>query len=206
MSILKHTTWNQYLVDSIHQMIRLSIILIFCCASFVGLAQTGKKISQDSLYSTNLEWSKITHNEYSLDHPKEWTVDTSGTMGLALILLSPLEIAEDQFRENVNLTLEVLADSTLTLTEYIEFSKDQILQYITDAVIISTEENLDSTPPFQQMTFTGRQGVFDLYFTQRYFLINNTVYVLTMTTRITTQEKYKWYISPIFDSFQVEIK
>lgn len=164
----------------------------------------GKNSNQaDSLYSANIEWSELKYKSYSIERPVEWKIDTSGSMGLELILMSPMEIQEDQFMENVNLATEVVPDSTITLEEYVGFSTEQILSYITDSEILSSKKSTAEDLPHHQIEFTGRQGIFDLYFTQRYYLINHTAYILTMTTRESTQNKYKWYIAPIFDSFQI---
>jgi len=180
-------------------MYKFIYILIFTSCFLSIQAQEGSII--DSTQGSSVKWNELDYREFTIKHPSDWTIDTSGTMGLNLIILSPLEIPEDQFRENLNFVLQQDLDSSMTLEQFVELSETQILQMITAAEIISSQKNSTTTPPHHDIVFKGTQGIYDLKFVQRYILIDSKAYVLTFTAQQSNFNNYEQYILSMLDSF-----
>ena len=136
-------------------------------------------------------WQVIDMGKIAMQYPGDWNVDQSGLMGTKLILMSPMEGLDDNFRENVNLVVQDLSQQKMSLEQFTELSITQIKSLITDANIISSQRFTNNSLQFQKLVYTGKQGVFDLRFEQNYWVINDSAYILTFTSAIDKYEQYK---------------
>jgi hypothetical protein len=59
--------------------------------------------------SSSSEFTDFAERNYKLQYPASWTLDTSKSIGPAKFFFSPLENAEDKFRENVNVLIQDLS-------------------------------------------------------------------------------------------------
>jgi hypothetical protein len=150
------------------------------------------------------DWKTLDEKEYSISYPADWSLDQSGTMGMSFALLSPLEDNEDTFRENVNLMMQDISHHKLDLNTYTNLSIEQIGTYITDSKILSSERMKKDGLEYQQIIYTGKQGLFYLTFEQRYWVVNGKAYVLTLTTEEDKFEAFKATGSKVLDSFQIK--
>jgi len=151
--------------------------------------------------TSSVDW--ITHktDDYTLSHPSDWNLDESKLMGTQFILFAPLKGAEDQFRENMNLIIEDVSSYGISLDDYIKISEKQLAQMITDMNPIKSERKEREGIPYQEVEYTGKQGVFDLHFIQHYIMVNGMMYVLTFTTEDKEFESYVADGKRILDSF-----
>ena len=66
------------------------------------------------------EWKSITDNDFTIEYPDNWELNRTGQMGTKFILFSKLSNLTDKFRENVNLIMQDLTGSNITLDKYVE--------------------------------------------------------------------------------------
>ena len=126
-------------------------------------------------------WEVLKENNYEIQYPASWDLSTDAQMGTSFILLSPVDGAEDQFRENVNLIIQDLSEYDISLSEYTEISVNQIKTMITDGRLTSSDLLQQEEFEYQRVVYTGKQGIYDLKFEQFYILRNKKAYILTFT-------------------------
>ena len=171
------------------KMILLGVITSFMTILVCG--QTDKNIKT------------LNENGYSVQYPDSWDLDKSGKMGTSFILFSKPSSSQDQFRENVNLIVQDLSGQSINLDKYVEISEGQIKTMITNGNIISSKRIKSSGVEFQDVIFTGRQGIYDLKFEQYYWISKQKAYVLTLTCEINEFEYYKMTGQKILNSFKL---
>ncbi|MCV6628257.1 MAG: hypothetical protein OIF50_00200 [Flavobacteriaceae bacterium] len=153
-----------------------------------------------SILAQDANWKNLSKKGYSISHPANWTVDTSGTMGTTFSIKSGLE-ANDDFQENINLVLQDLsAYDGLDLNRYVEISLGQIKNMIKDGDLKSNERKGD----FQEMVYLFQQGKNHLTVKQRLWVKNQKAYVLTFTAKADAYEKYLKTAEKIMKSFTIK--
>ncbi len=153
--------------------------------------------------STDEDWTSFSDKNYSIEYPKDWTLDNSGQMGASFFLFSPLASEDDQFRENVNLLIQDLNGLNVDLDQYVEISEKQVSTLITDSEIILSERNSKDILQFHKIIYTGKQGVFDLTYEQYYWVVNEQAFVLSLTCKKSEFENFKMVGEKILDSFKL---
>lgn len=148
-------------------------------------------------------WKVLKGENYWMIHPEEWELNTSGQMGTAYALLSPISSSEDKFRENLNFMIQDLSGSNMSLEKYTEISKEQVKTLLTGAKIIESTLISGNTRNYQKTIFTGKQGVFNLIFEQHYWVEDEKAFVLTFTCEENQYEVYKIIGDKMLNSFQL---
>ncbi len=149
-------------------------------------------------------WTSLSEDNYSINYPKDWDMNKSGFMGTKFVLLSPLASAQDQFRENVNLVEQDLTGRNINLDQYVEISKSQLKNFVTDGCLIESKRMTSETLDYQKIIYTGTQGVFKLKFEQYYCIVDKKVYVLTFTCEDHEFDNYKTVGEGILNSFNLK--
>lgn len=161
-------------------------------------------------------WKTLARENYTIHYPDSLEVDESGKLGVRFFLYFPQESPKDRFRENINLTLEDLQGYDMSLEQYAEASKQQILNYMPKAKILESSTETDGTGnKYHRLIFEGAQGVasgtdgtytprFDLTFVQHYRVVDGKAYVLTLTTERHRFADYQKTGEQIMHTFQVE--
>lgn len=140
--------------------------------------------------------------DYLLSYPSTWHLDQSGQMGTKFILFTGKTSAG--FRDNLNLIVQDLKGSGLDLDKYVNLSEGQVKAMIGNSQIVESQRKKNRTTEFQEVIFTGDQGVFHLQWRQRYWVKGERVFILTFTA---SQETYADYIqvnNKVFDSFNIK--
>lgn len=160
------------------------------------------------LLSQNIEndenWKKHSNKNYSINYPSEWTLNTSGQMGSEFILFANPDADADKFQENVNLIIQDVAGYGLDLAKFTDLSITQIKTMIADSKIMSQDKMNQNGKEFMKLNYTGKQGIFDLYFFQYYWVENEKAYILTFTAENEKLSDYQEIASKIMDSFRLE--
>lgn len=142
-------------------------------------------------------------NNVTLSYPSSWKVDETGTYGPKLFLFSPLKEG-DAFSENVNLVLEGLKDSGISLDKYYELAKEAIKKLMTNYKQISSRKLKDANGDYYQFEYTSDQGDYHLYIIQRVWLVNNVAYILTSAAEQTQIEQYRNTFTEIAKTFRIK--
>ena len=139
---------------------------------------------------------------YSIKFPSNWE-RKDGFMGCDLMALSPAEGANDNFRENANITLENLP-SRISLEKYAELSRENMKKLLSDFEIIEeTEANLNGHT-FKRFVSTYRMGEIDikavLYLTTK----DKAGYNITFSASPETYDSYIDEFESIAKTFRFE--
>jgi hypothetical protein len=149
-------------------------------------------------------WKTFDQPTYSISYPATWELNESKQMGSSFMLFSPIESAEDRFRENVNLLIQDISVHHLDLDQYTKISVEQIKSMITDAEMIEMQHVTTKTPNFYKLVYTGKQGTYLLKFIQYYFVIENQAYVLSFSATQNSYDKFKEIGESILNSFRIK--
>ena len=164
----------------------------FAASSTSSPAQTtthGIEAPTDSI-SVDADWQTLATATFTVGYPTEWTVDTSAAMGPTFILLSPQASPDDAFRDNVNLLVQDLTGTGVTLDQFVDLSTSQVKTMIPDGAILTSERVSDGERPSHHMAFAGTQDPYRLRFDQYYWVFGERAYILTFTAETDTYEDY----------------
>ena len=166
---------------------QLLITLLFIYATAAANAQ-------------DVETKTISNSEYQIEYPTTWIYENSGTGGSKFLIVSPKDGANDRFRENVNLIVQDLSASPMTLDEFTELSLSQYA-----SLGVEVLENKRTANPLRQMLVINMdQSGYELKLLQYYWIVNDQAYVLTLTCLKNDQERYWKDGQKIMDSFKIK--
>jgi len=154
----------------------------------------------------NKNWGLFEGENFTIEYPIEWELNSSGLMGTTFILFSQLTSESDQFKENVNLMIQDLGGENISLNKYVEFSENQIKVLATDGVMITSKRERKNELEFHKLIYTSRQGIFELKYEQYCWIYNHKAYVLTFTSEINSFNDFKKIGEKILNSFEFLIK
>lgn len=140
-------------------------------------------------------------DNYSIDYPESWDLDTSGQHNTTFLIFSNAGII-DGFRENVNLVIQNSPNQDLILSQFAELTEKD-LKSIPKSKIIKSEIGQKNGKEFYELVWKGFVANNDLHFKQYYFTDNNKAYILTFTALQDTYEEFEKVGSKILDSFKL---
>ena len=173
-----------------------SLILIAATILVQAQENTNQKTEAQS------KWKTLEDKEVSIQYPADWELNQTGQYNTKFIILSPLEAADDDFRENINLLVQSLAGAGLNLDKYVELSEGQVKTMIPNSKLIESKRVKNGSSEFHRMEFLGDQGIYNLRLIQYYWIKNETAYVLTLTCEQTRFDAFKQIGEQILNSFK----
>ncbi len=171
-------------------------LLAFC----VSLMIVAPGFSQKSSSS---EFTDFSEKNYKLQYPASWTLDTSKSIGPAIFFFSPLENAEDKFRENVNVLIQDLRGEDINLSRYKEITDKQVNDLATDGEILESSISRKNGQEFYRITYVMSQGKFRVKITSVCLIQNEKAYLSTFTAEVDKYDAYKKMAEQILASFKV---
>jgi len=147
-------------------------------------------------------WILMDQSDFALSYPAIWSLDQSGQAGTKFILF--IGQNNSGFRDNVNLIIQDLKGLGFDLDKYVTLSEGQVKTMITNSQVIESKRIKSELGEFQEVIFTGDQGVFHLKWRQRYWVKGEKAFVLTLTTSQTTYEQCTQVSQKLFDSVQLK--
>ena len=158
--------------------------LVFITLSFVlfGISSCTDSAAKVEPVVIPTDWNTHNSKEYSIQYPKDWSLDQTGAMGTNFVLFAPLSTTQDPFKENINLITQNLAGQEIDLQEYTDASEVQIKKALTKCKIVSSELQSLNGIEYSKLIYTGTQGAFDLQYEQFYWIKNEMAYIVTFTT------------------------
>jgi hypothetical protein len=85
--------------------------------------------------ATKMKFSK---DNFEIQYPKTWRLDTSKMMGTEFFLFSPLENEADKFSENINGMIQNLRGQKIDLEKYKQITDAQLTTMLTDAKVFES--------------------------------------------------------------------
>lgn len=129
-------------------------------------------------------------NQVSIEYPADWEVRTD-VPGVSFAILSPLDGDGDTFAENVNLVVQDLQGQAIDLAQYVELSKQQLPQVITDYEFVDEETTTaENGLELTILDYTGTQGQNELYWRQVIAINGSKAYVITCSAAETDFDKF----------------
>ncbi len=150
------------------------------------------------------KWNTLAQANYTIQYPGNWEVDKSGQLSTSFMMFSPLESAQDKFRENVNLLIQDLTGKNIDLNKFTQISEEQIKTLMKNSKIIESKRLKNGTQEFHKIIYKGQQQNYDLEFEQYYWVIKNSAYILTFTAEQGRFENYKATREKIMSSFKLK--
>jgi hypothetical protein len=147
-------------------------------------------------------WTVIDQSDFALSYPASWSLDQSGRSGTKFILFTGQN--NSGFADNLNLIIQDLKGSGFDLDKYVTLSEGQVKTAITNSQITESKRQKSELGEFQEVIFTGEQGVFHLKWRQRYWVKGEKAFVLTFTASQATYGNYIDVNQKLFDSFKVK--
>ncbi|MEM9982873.1 MAG: hypothetical protein AAF734_10275 [Bacteroidota bacterium] len=148
-------------------------------------------------------WETLSKEDYTIQYPDSLEIDQAGQMGVKFILFTSPISPQDQFRENINLVIEDLAGKNVDLDKYVEISESQVKSMITNGKLIDSER-MTEEKAFHKLVYTGKQGLFDLKWQQRYWVQNEKAYILTLTCEESQYDEYRALGEKIMQTFEMK--
>ncbi|MDG0812547.1 PsbP-related protein [Cohnella rhizosphaerae] len=139
---------------------------------------------------------------YSIQYPKDWTVQTD-IQGVSAAFLSPADGDSDPFKENVTLVVQELGGAaTGSLDQYAAETQKALEKMITNFKLVSSEKS-DADHAFF-LEYTGTQGQFDLHWQQAAIIDDDKAYIVTYTAEPGNVEKYQDTVGEMIDTLSYE--
>lgn len=157
------------------------LFIVFTCLCFAQ--NTNKKYKKDN---------------YSIEYPNNWSLDTSGQMNTVFILFSAPKKGR-VFKENINLVIQDVKDQGMTIASYGQITEDQIKKEVPGSEIF--ESFFDKEKNRYLMVWSGNIGNGPSKVKQYFFLKEGKVYILTLATLPETYNDYIDIGSEILNSF-----
>lgn len=129
------------------------------------------------------------NNQFSINPPSGWTVDSSGAYGTAVILYGPVD---SNFRINMNILVQA---TTMSLSAYVSSAKSQLAASLTNYALVSEGSTTIGGVAAYQLVNTFTQGSYNIKDSQYILVQNQKAYIITSTA---LQSNYATY-QPSFD-------
>ncbi|SEC86729.1 hypothetical protein SAMN04489761_3815 [Tenacibaculum sp. MAR_2009_124] len=155
-----------------------------------------------SIYAQK-DWKQHSRDNYEISYPKEWKLDTSGQMNSSFILFSEGKAA-DSFNENINMVIQDLSLQGIDLDAFFDISKKQINNDVQDGRMIYSRKEKRNNLEYYTTVWEAKMGKAFLKFKQHYYMKNDMVYILTLTTLPDTFIDYEAIADEILKSFKLK--
>jgi hypothetical protein len=142
-------------------------------------------------------------NNYKIQYPEVWRLDTSRLMGTELFIFAPLENSTDQFSENVNLLIQDLTGKNIDLQKYKEITDKQLTDMATDGKSIESAVVKKDNQSYYKTTYTMTQGKLKLKISSICFIKREKAYLVTFSAEADKYEQYRKAGEGILGSFGV---
>lgn len=154
-------------------------------------------------FAQNKGYSTLKTADYTIDYPKLWTVDQSGTMGTEFFIYDEPNYKNDLFSENINLMLDDKLSDTVTLESYGNYNLELLPKYIQDYKFISSGLAHQNGTDVFKVEYTGSSGTFKLHFMQVMAFKGDVIYLVTFTMEQNQVEVYESTAETILESFKI---
>lgn len=181
---------------------RMKRLNLTCIALLFSVVVLGQHMEKKSTEIPN-GWKPFKGENFWMIYPEDWELNESGQMGTTFVILSPLSSEQDQFRENVNLLVQDLKGYNISLAQFATVSEEQVRSIVPEGKLIRSERISGNTLDFHKMTYTGKQGTFDMIFEQYFWVENEKAYILSFSSEQLQYDVYKAVGMRMLNSFQL---
>lgn len=155
---------------------------------------------EDTTRTEGLKTMKI--NEFTVEYPVTWAVDTSENSGMEFMILSPFSDDEDYYHDFVNLAVLPMYGLGKTLDSYVAEVIRDIPFFYEKAVITKNTKATKAGKPCYILTYAGLLNTFPIAMHQYIWFEGEKTYTLTYTAEQGSFEKWFSEAEKIMDSVQ----
>jgi len=130
---------------------------------------------------------------FSIKYPSTWEKKEK-LRDFIVVFLAPLENESDKFRENLSLMVSNLFMQTMDLSDYVNFSIDQLREAILDFRLFEKTQTKISKIPAYKIVYSGKRKQMNIKIMQHYAIKRNKVYLITYTAE---KDKYEMYLKSL---------
>ena len=141
---------------------------------------------------------KHTGKNYEISYPTNWEKQEKASV---VYFLSPKENEKDMFQENVNLMLQDLSQQPMSLEQYTELTKKQVLENLGASAIISVKSTTLTGQQAKEFVYNMNYQGRSLKLKQYWFIKDNTAYLFTYTAEPSRYEKHEKTATELIQSF-----
>ena len=140
-------------------------------------------------------------DNYKIQFPENWRLDTSRFMGTEFYIFSPLENDTDKFSENVNGLIQDLGTQNINIEKYKEITDKQFAEMAPDCNVLESSIIKTNEKEYFKTTYSMTQSIFRLKITSICFIKNSKAYLVTFSAEFDKYEQYKKVGEEIINSF-----
>lgn len=132
-----------------------------------------------------------------IQYPSSWEKSPD-----AKVFLSPQAWSDDIFRENINITTEIVSfTNDISLDKYIEVSIRNIKKAIADMTMNANEYYTIAGQPGRMISYIGSYDQYDLQWMQVMTIKDGMAYIITYTAEIKNYKEYLPTAKKIIETF-----
>ena len=169
----------------------LVLLFVLVLAACQPSANTDTPTNGDAVSSSDASADGVAFSNdrfrFSVDNPVGW--EQSEFPGVLVVFLSPLEGAEDTFRQNVNVVVEE-GVSGYSAEEYSEAAGENMRKLMTAFQELATGTMTIDGEEVPTRDYSFAQGEYTLRGRQAYVVKDDLAYVLTYTALTGDEDKY----------------
>ena len=158
-----------------------NILMILLLLALVCCKQKQSKPSVHQARVNTPGWKTLESADFTVQYPPEWELDQNGELGLSFALVAPTESGKELFRKHINLLIQDLGGRKVDLDKYVDECEEQTKTTLSHTTIIESTRMNDGRNEYQQIHYTGDQGIFHLEFEECFWVKNGKAYILTFT-------------------------
>ncbi len=174
------------------------IIALNACKTDKGTGDPAKKPKDNSIAQE--DWKTFDKEEYSIQYPKNWILESSGTDGTMFTIASSLTSKNDSITENVNMQIENLSEKV----ELEEFAKNAITKIESFFTILTKERVKSDKDDYYKLIFSGDKDGVGVKIEQHYRVKNNKAYVIGFMSSKVDFDKDNVIAQKILSSFELK--
>lgn len=148
---------------------------------------------------------KYVADSYEISYLETWSKEQKGA---TIFFLSPQKNKKDLFQENVNIIQQDLSSQPMTLEDYTDLTKQQVLKVLGSSSIVSLKTIDFAGQKAREMIYnmpknhsSGRNFNLKLY--QIWFIKEDKVYLFTYTAEKSEYDNYLGIAKRTIDSFKL---
>jgi len=139
----------------------------------------------------------------SIAHPPDWVPNIPGEGDIVFYVFSPLSGEGDQFRENVNLTIEHFTTLKPDLETYVRVATQKVGEQVPGSQVKKSERMTREGRDYQAVEYEAAYMGNRVHFLQHVRVDDEKAYVLTFTAQADSLPGFEEVGQHIMNSFQL---
>lgn len=140
---------------------------------------------------------------FTIGYPTAWKFDDKADNAVIQIT-SPKESDADDFRQNVNLQIENLNSSGLSLEQYVKTNMDGVKEAIKEYKEVSSMYFNRNGNRAYEIVYKGKYGsmAYQIQIKQLFTIVNSKAYILTYVSKVDERDAFETTANKIFNSLK----